>query len=147
VTNDQTHPSAAGRRVLSRRKRVFFLFVLFALLTLFVECSLQIFYRVSVGRWLWEWWALPIFEQDPIRVYRLKPNLDFLHQTREFTARYCTDESGMRVECGQPGPVVAKGVLARATCPAGKARVAPLRWTQDSRPSTSSLRAMLWLMK
>ena len=87
--------------------------MLFTLLTLvflacFTETSLQLFYRLSVGRWYWEWWAIPIYEADPVRVYRLKSNLDFVHQTSEFTARYRTDETGLRTDGHRPSPTLAK---------------------------------------
>ena len=98
----------AASPVFSRRKRVLFKLATIVLLALFAEASLQVFYRLSVGRWLWEWWAIPIFEADPVRVYRVKPNLNYVHKTREFTATYCTDQNGMRTICGQPGPTVAK---------------------------------------
>ena len=93
---------------MSRRKRLAFTFLTTVLLALFAEMSLQVFYKASVGRWLWEWWAIPIFEADPIRVYRLKSNLDYLHQTREFTARYRTDAVGMRSVGDKPTPSIQK---------------------------------------
>jgi hypothetical protein len=85
-----------AKSILSRRKRILFWLLTAALLAVFAELSLQLFYRLSVGQWLWQWWTAPIFEKDPIRVYRLKPNLDYLHKTSEYTARYCTDDAGMR---------------------------------------------------
>ena len=94
---------------MSKRKRILFTIVTVMLLALFAEASLHVFYRLSVGRWLWEWWAIPIFEADPIRVYRVKANLDYVHQTSEFTARYFTDSLGMRTAGGkQPAPAIAK---------------------------------------
>ena len=93
---------------LSRRKRILFTLLTLGFLAFFVEASLQVFYRVSVGRWYWEWWAIPIYEADPVRVYRMKSNLDFVHQTSEFTARYRTDEMGLRTAGRQPSPSVAK---------------------------------------
>ena len=99
-----------GKRTpaLSRCKRILFTLCTIVLLVLFAEVSLQLFYRVTVGRWLWDWWAIPIFEEDPIRVYRLKPNLDYWHKTSEFTARYRTDEAGMRTDGRQQTPIVPK---------------------------------------
>ncbi len=93
---------------LSKRKQLLFFFILGLLLLLFAEVSLQLFYRATVGRWLWQWWAVPIYQADPVRTYRLKSNLDFLHQTREFTARYRTDEQGLRMAGGEPPLTVAK---------------------------------------
>jgi hypothetical protein len=85
-----------------------FLFIVGVFPLLFAEASLQVFYRLSVGRWLCEWWAIPIYEADPVRVYRLKSNLDYLHQTREFTARYRTDALGIRTDGHTPTPAIAK---------------------------------------
>ena len=95
-------------RRLSRRKRILFTVLTAIFVVMFVETSLQIFYRMSVGRWLWEWWAIPIFEADPVRVYRVKANLDYTHKTSEFTARYFTDELGMRTQKGKQSPTIAK---------------------------------------
>lgn len=93
---------------LSRRKRILFTLLTLGFLAFFVEASLQFFYRVSVGRWYWQWWAIPIYESDPVRVYRLKSNLDFVHQTSEFTARYQTDENGLRNDGRRPSPTAPK---------------------------------------
>src|SRR4051812_13342902 len=87
-------PGNHRRKSLSKWKRLLFILITGGFLLFFAEASLQVFYRLSVGRWLCEWWAIPIYEADPIRVYRLKSNLDYLHQTREFTARYRTDALG-----------------------------------------------------
>ena len=101
-------PSAALPAT-SRRKRILFTIVTVVLLGFFAEASLQVFYRLSVGRWLWQWWAIPIFAPDPVRVYRVKANLDYLHRTSEFTARYMTDALGLRAErTSQPAPLIPK---------------------------------------
>lgn len=95
--------------IISRRKRFLFSAITVILLFLIAEGSFQVFYRVSVGRWLWEWWAIPIFEADPVRVYRTRANLDYLHRTSEFTARYLTDPVGMRTDEGKrQGPTISK---------------------------------------
>ena len=93
---------------MSKRKRLLFVLVTWGFLLIFAELSLQLFYRASVGMWLWEWWAIPIFETDPIRVYRLKGNLDFTHRTREFTARYYTNPLGMRTDEQRQSPTLPK---------------------------------------
>ena len=93
---------------LSRRKQILFTLLTLGFLAFFCEASLQVFYRLSVGRWYWQWWAIPIYETDPVRVYRLKSNLDFVHQTSEFTARYRTDETGLRTDGHRPSPTVTK---------------------------------------
>lgn len=68
---------------------------------MFAEGALQLFYRISVGKWLADWWAIPIYEEDSIRGYRLKANLDYTHKTSEFTATYLTDNAGMRTDSKQ----------------------------------------------
>ncbi len=79
-------------------KSVVFSVILFSLVLLCIEASLQVFYRCSVGMWLHEWWAIPIYEPDQHRVFRVKPNLDFTHKTREYAVRYYTDSQGMRTD-------------------------------------------------
>jgi len=106
--NSVSIPERSRRPLISRRKRFLFILITFVLVTLFAELASQVFYRVSVGRWLWQWWAVPIFTEDPVRVYRVKSNLNYLHKTSEFTARYCTDEFGMLAEPGRAAPPIAK---------------------------------------
>lgn len=104
--SEPTNPSPVPP--LSKRKQFLFFFILALFLLAFAEVSLQLFYRASVGRWLWEWWAVPIYQENPIRAYRLKSNLDYLHQTREYTARYCTDAQGLRTDGSDPPLTVGK---------------------------------------
>jgi hypothetical protein len=100
--------NAVAPPALSKKKQLLFYCVLALFLLVFAEISLQLFYRVSVGRWLWQWWAVPIYEQDPIRVYRLKSNLDFVHKTKEYTARYVTDAQGLRTDGASPALTLEK---------------------------------------
>jgi len=74
-----------------------------------LEGGLQLTYRMTVGMWLSEWWAIPIYEPDPVRGYRVRSHLDFKHQTREFSVRYVTGRTGMRVLPGEVEPVTEKG--------------------------------------
>jgi hypothetical protein len=102
-------PLVPGRtRTISKRARILFILFVAALMAVFVEVTLQLWYRASVGMWLSELWAIPIYEEDPIRVYRVKPNLDHLHKTREFTTRYQTDALGLRTDGRSPLPVIPK---------------------------------------
>jgi len=80
------------------KKKIVFSLILIFLMGVFVEVALQIHYRATVGRWLSELWAIPIFDQDPIRKYRMKSNLEFEHNTREFNATYFTDSEGLRTD-------------------------------------------------
>ncbi len=100
--DDSVLPPGPAAPRLSRRKQLLFYLVLGLLLLVFAEAALQVFYRASVGRWLWQWWAVPIYETDPVRLYRLKSHLDFTHRTREYTARYLTDARGLRIGEGEP---------------------------------------------
>jgi hypothetical protein len=79
-------------------KRIVFVLMTWALLLVLTETFLQLLYRATVGMWLSEWWAIPIYATDPVRVYRVKEDLDFLHKTREYTARYYTNALGMRTD-------------------------------------------------
>ena len=106
--DDSVLPPCPAAPRLSRRKRLLFYLVLGLLLLVFAEAALQIIYRARVGRWLWQWWAVPIYEADPVRIYRLKAHLDFTHQTREYTARYLTDARGRRIGEGEPSLPVTK---------------------------------------
>jgi hypothetical protein len=85
-------------------KRVAFILMAWALVLALTEASLQLFYWATVGRWLSEWWAIPIYATDPIRVYRVRENLDFLHKTEEYTARYYTNALGMRTDADRRLP-------------------------------------------
>jgi lysophospholipase L1-like esterase len=65
---------------------------------LFVEVSLQGFYRGTVGDWLFRRTAVPIFEADPVRCYRLKADLAFQHRTPEFAVTVYTNHQGLRTD-------------------------------------------------
>jgi hypothetical protein len=80
------------------KKKIIFSVILILMMGVFVEIALQVHYRATVGRWLSELWAIPIFETDPIRKYRMKSNLSFEHNTREFSATYYTDSRGLRTD-------------------------------------------------
>lgn len=62
-----------------------------------VELSLQVFYRVTHGAFLYQRMAIPIFRADPIRGWAVKPNLDYTHTTNEFSVQLYTNSQGMRV--------------------------------------------------
>jgi lysophospholipase L1-like esterase len=65
---------------------------------LLLELSLQGFYRVTVGDWLFRRTAVPIFEADPVRCYRLKADLAFPHRTPEFAVTVYTNHQGLRTD-------------------------------------------------
>lgn len=93
---------------LSRRKRILFSLAIVALLGVFAETTLQLSYRLVAGRWLWDWWAIPIYQADPVRVYRVKSNLDYWHRTTEYSAHYLTDDAGLRADGARPSAQVPK---------------------------------------
>jgi hypothetical protein len=78
------------------KKKILLALAVTILAIVFAEISLQCCYRVSVGMWLHEWWAIPIFEADSNRVYRVKSNLNFAHKTREYSVQYYSNAQGMR---------------------------------------------------
>lgn len=94
--------------LLTKRKKIVFTLLLLALSTLLIEIGLQAFYRVTAGQWLWQWWAVPLYESDDVRVYRVKGNLEYLHKTSEYTARYYTNAQGFRTDASQKPTSVEK---------------------------------------
>jgi len=62
-----------------------------------VELSLQMYYRVTHGAFLYQRIAIPIFRADPIRGWAVKPHLDYTHTTNEYSVRLYTNSQGMRV--------------------------------------------------
>lgn len=81
-----------------RRRRVWGRIAYAAFLLLFVEGSLQLFYRVSAGDWLFRRIALPIYAADDYRGWTVKPNLRFRHTTHEFSVDYITNSQGFRTD-------------------------------------------------
>ena len=79
-------------------KRLVFTLLLLAISVLLSEFGLQLFYRLSNGQWLWQWWEIPIYETDEYRVFRVKRNLKFRHATEEYKARYYTNQQGFRTD-------------------------------------------------
>ena len=72
--------------------------ILFALITLaLLEVVLQVYYRVSVGAFLYERMAIPIYAPDPDRCYAVAPNLEYVHRTQEYEVVYRTNGDGFRV--------------------------------------------------
>lgn len=93
---------------LTKRKKLIFALLLLAFSIILTEIGLQVFYRVTAGQWLWQWWAVPLYESDDFRVYRVKRNLDYLHKTSEYTARYYTNAQGFRTDGNQKPTSVEK---------------------------------------
>ncbi len=89
-------------------KKLVFTFLLFTFSVLLSEISLQALYRVAAGQWLWQWWAVPLYEADGSRVYRLRGNLDYVHKTSEYRARYYTNSQGFRTDAGEKPTTIEK---------------------------------------
>ena len=60
------------------------------------EAALQLFYRVTVGQWLFTRTGLPLFVPDERFVYWNKPHMSFTHRTNEFTSEIATNGQGLR---------------------------------------------------
>ena len=76
------------------------------------EVVAQAYYALTTGDVLARRAALPIFEADPTRCYRLRAGLAFRHRTPEFDVTLYTNDQGMRTGAARP-PVGEKrpGVL------------------------------------
>lgn len=85
----------ADYRPRMRRAALAALYLLF--LGLCAEASLQLFYRVTAGQWLWSRTALPIYQPNPVSGVFNQANLDYTHRTNEFRARFLTNSEGLRV--------------------------------------------------
>jgi hypothetical protein len=83
-------------RQIDRRRRVAILFVHATLVLIATEAMCQLFYRWAAGDFLFRRTGQPIFEPDPTRCYRLKPNLAYEHRTNEFAVQIYTDSQGLR---------------------------------------------------
>jgi hypothetical protein len=88
----------AGPRQLPAGRRLLFTAVVALGVLACIELSLQLFYRVSVGDFLFRRAAPPIFEADPHRCYRVIGGLDYEHRTNEFTMRIYTNSEGLRTD-------------------------------------------------
>lgn len=85
-------PAPAGRRrkILSR---LFYLLFLAAV----VECSLQAFYYVNAGDFLFARVGRPIYATDEYAGFWNKPHLSMVHNTNEFRTTIFTNSQGFRV--------------------------------------------------
>jgi hypothetical protein len=83
---------------LSLRRRLLFSALLAAFVLLVVEAAGQLAYRLTAGAFLFSRQGVPMFEADPTRCYRLKPNLAHRHRTNEFDITIYTDSQGLRTD-------------------------------------------------
>jgi lysophospholipase L1-like esterase len=80
------------------KKRLLFTGVLALFVASCVEILLQAAYYATSGAFLFRRTLPPIFELDPSRCYRVKPNLDFEQRTNEFRSRIYTNAQGFRTD-------------------------------------------------
>lgn len=92
-------PAVSGELSLGRRAA--FSLVLATLVLLVIEGACQVLYRLSAGDFLFRRTGTPIFEEDPTRCYRLKPNLAYAHRTNEFETVVYTNSQGLRTDAGR----------------------------------------------
>ena len=77
-------------------RKAFFYLILLTLQIALVEGILQAYYRITNGDYLAKRVDLPIFAADQHRIYRVQSNLDYQHDTNEFSVSYTTDNFGFR---------------------------------------------------
>jgi len=82
-------PKSFGRRWLGWLAYGFFLLAV-------IELSLQAFYRVTTGSFLFSRVAQPIYAEEPFGGWIAKPNLSYRHSTPEFAVDLFTNSRGFR---------------------------------------------------
>ena len=85
---------------MGKRKTIFFTVILI-ISVVFIELSLQAYYRISNGSFLFDRVDLSINSPDVYRVYKTKPNLNFRQRTNEFDVTYYTNSQGLRTNSQQ----------------------------------------------
>ncbi|MBK7951829.1 MAG: hypothetical protein IPK00_24460 [Deltaproteobacteria bacterium] len=83
---------------LSPVRRILFTSILAALVVIYLEIFLQIFYFASVGDFLFRRALPPIYAADPVRCYRVASDLDYVHRTNEFEIQIYTNSLGLRTD-------------------------------------------------
>ena len=90
------------------RRRLLFTVTLAGVAVLSSEIPLQLYYRLSVGDWLFRRTLPPIYEADPVRCYRVKANLDYVHHTNEFAIHLYTNAQSFRTDARRAPVAYAK---------------------------------------
>jgi hypothetical protein len=91
----------ANEAEFGRKKRIL-LWVMLALVAVFsIEALLQLAYYAQAGAFLFERALVPLYEPDPVRCFRLKPNLVLTHRTNEFSTDVYTDSHGFRTDASR----------------------------------------------
>ena len=78
-----------------KRKTIYFIIMLI-IPVVFIEFSLQAYYRISNGGFLFERVDKSIYSPDIYRIYKVKPNLSLRLRTNEFDVTYYTNSQGLR---------------------------------------------------
>ncbi len=80
------------------RRRFLFTAILAGVAALSTEIPLQLYYRLTVGEWLFRRTLPPIYAADPVRCYRVQSDLDYLHRTNEFAIHLYTNAQSFRTD-------------------------------------------------
>lgn len=83
-----------------KRKTIYFIIMLI-IPVVFIELSLQAYYRISNGGFLFDRAHLSMYSPDIHRVYKVKPNLIYRHKTNEYNVTYYTNSQGLRTNSQQ----------------------------------------------
>ena len=81
-----------------RKRKIIFFVIMLMLPIIFLEATLQAYYRIVNGRFLYERMAIPIYDVDEYRFYKLTRNLSYHHQTNEYSVVYHTNGQGFRTD-------------------------------------------------
>jgi len=87
---------AAWTRLLMGKRKTIYFTVMLIIPVVFIELSLQVYYRISNGGFLFHRVGLSINSPDIYRVYKAKPNLSLRQRTNEFDVTYYTNSQGLR---------------------------------------------------
>lgn len=81
-----------------QRRAMLFYMIMIAIPFVFLELSLQIFYRATSGEFLFRRMTIPIYSADEHRYYKNQPNLSYRHRTNEYDVTYYTNSQGFRTD-------------------------------------------------
>lgn len=81
-----------------RRREILFFTIMMAIPVVFLELSLQIYYRATSGEYLIRRMVIPMFSADEHRYYKNQPNLSYRHRTNEYDVTYYTNRQGFRTD-------------------------------------------------
>ncbi len=85
---------------LSGSRRFLFGAIMVAFVVVAVEILLQGYYYATVGGWLFRRVLYPIYAEDDVRCYKVKPDFTYVHRTNEFATHIYTNSQGLRTDAG-----------------------------------------------